>query len=364
VTLGSLFAGIGGFDLGFERAGMTTAWQVEIDKAARGVLERRFPHATRYEDIAAVGAHNLEPVDVICGGFPCQDLSVAGKRAGLAGERSGLFHEMVRVTDELKPDFLVWENVPGLLSSHRGRDFGIVLDALDRIGYSGAWTILDARYFGVAQRRRRVFGVFARGDSGTERCAEILALSERLRGNPAPRRQARKGTASTLAARTRGGGGLGTDLDLDGGLVADPISAREATTYAHAGNNCGRLHNVVPRVEATCTAGAHPGSYNGQDAYADGHLIPFDTAQITSADNRSNPQPGAPSHPITAHGHAPAIAGQGVRRLTPRECERLQGFPDDWTEVQANGPRYRQLGNAVAVPCAEWIGRRLMAVSS
>src|SRR3954468_9863595 len=114
-TFGSLFAGIEGFGAGFEAAGMKCAWQVELEPDCRSVLARHFPDVDRFADVREVGRHNLKPVDIVCGGFPCQDLSVAGKRKGLEGERSGLFYEMVRVTDELRPSFLIWENVPGLL---------------------------------------------------------------------------------------------------------------------------------------------------------------------------------------------------------------------------------------------------------
>ncbi|MCL1961678.1 MAG: DNA (cytosine-5-)-methyltransferase, partial [Desulfovibrionaceae bacterium] len=120
--VGSLFAGIGGFDLGFEQAGFTTAWQVEIDPLCRAVLARHFPHARRYDDVRAVGVHNLEPVEVLVGGFPCQDVSSMGARAGLAGNRTGLFWEVCRIAAEIRPQWLVLENVVGLLNSHAGRD--------------------------------------------------------------------------------------------------------------------------------------------------------------------------------------------------------------------------------------------------
>ena len=195
-TIGSLFAGIGGFDLGFERAGFTTTWACEIDPKAQSVLRLRFPNAKLHDDVCAVGAHNLEPVDVVTFGSPCQDLSVAGKRAGLAGDRSGLFHEAVRVIRELrnahgKPDFAIWENVPGAFSSNGGRDFAAVIDALVNIGARDvAWRVLDSRFFGVAQRRRRVFLV---ADFGGERAEQVLALTEGVRGYSPKGRQAREG---------------------------------------------------------------------------------------------------------------------------------------------------------------------------
>ncbi len=157
MKFGSLFTGVGGFDLGFERAGMECAWQVEFDKNCQNVLRKHWSETELFNDVRTVGKHNLEPVDVICGGFPCQDVSIAGKRAGLAGERSGLWSEFARIIDELEPKWVVIENVPGLLSSNRGRDFATVIRWLAERGYGVAWRILDSQYFGVAQRRRRVF---------------------------------------------------------------------------------------------------------------------------------------------------------------------------------------------------------------
>jgi DNA (cytosine-5)-methyltransferase 1 len=152
-TMGSLFAGIGGFDLGFERAGFKTKWQVEIDPYCRKVLEKHFPHAKRYNDVREVGAHNLEPVDVICGGFPCQDISNAGKRAGIEGERSGLWSEYARIVGELRPRFVVVENVAALL----GRGIGRVLGDLAEIGYDAEWEIISAADVGAPHLRERVW---------------------------------------------------------------------------------------------------------------------------------------------------------------------------------------------------------------
>ncbi|OQS33000.1 DNA cytosine methyltransferase [Chromobacterium haemolyticum] len=155
-TVGSLFAGIGGFDIGFENAGFRTVWQVEINPICRAVLSDRFPHAKQYEDVRAVGA-GLERVDVIVGGFPCQDLSTMGKRRGLEGERSGLFYEVCRIATELQPRWLVLENVTGLLSCGHGRDFQEVISTLAECGYVGYWRVLNAQYFGIPTSRRRVF---------------------------------------------------------------------------------------------------------------------------------------------------------------------------------------------------------------
>lgn len=162
-TIGSLFAGIGGFDIGFERAGFRSAWQVEINPICRAVLEDRFPHASRHEDVRACGSHNLERVDVIVGGFPCQDLSAMGRQRGLEGARSGLFYEVARILTELRPQWVVLENVTGLLSCRDGEDFQAVITTLAECGYVGCWRVLNAEYFGVPTKRRRVFLVAGLG---------------------------------------------------------------------------------------------------------------------------------------------------------------------------------------------------------
>jgi len=209
LTAVSLFAGVGGFDLAMQRNGIKTVATVEIDKNARGVLQHQFPEATHFEDVTKVTGHDLRAAGfipergIITGGFPCQDLSVAGKRAGLAGQRSGLYWEIIRLVDELSPKYLVLENVPGLLSSNDGRDMGIVIGALTDRGYGVSWRVLDAQYFGVAQRRRRVFIVGCAGDNGAA-SAEILALSESLRGDSAKGKPTRKDPAADAGTGANG----------------------------------------------------------------------------------------------------------------------------------------------------------------
>lgn len=156
-SIGSLFAGIGGFDIGFEKAGFKTLWQVEIDPICRTVLGAHFPHAKQFADIREISAKTLAPVDAIVGGFPCQDVSLMGKRRGLNGKRTGLFFDAIRIIRALRPKFVVFENVPGLLSSNDGRDFQIVLETLAQSGYVGTWRVLDSSFYGVPTKRRRLF---------------------------------------------------------------------------------------------------------------------------------------------------------------------------------------------------------------
>jgi len=200
----SLFAGVGGFDLAMERNGVEVVANVEIDKQCQKVLAKHFPKAKQFSDITDVKGSDLigagfEPSrGIITGGFPCQDLSVAGKRAGLVGERSGLFWEIARLIEETQTEWFILENVPGLLTSNKGKDFGVVIGTMADIGYSLAWRVLDAQYFGVPQRRRRVFIVGRRTGDGLS-SAEVLFKSEGLRRNTTQSKQAGQDTATSTA---------------------------------------------------------------------------------------------------------------------------------------------------------------------
>ena len=342
----SLFSGVGGIDLGLHRAGIRVVGQCEADEWRRAVLAERFPGVPCWDDVRAVrvgepagrgaadpvrapahdrgreaGAGLPDGVALIAGGFPCQDVSVAGRRAGLAGERTGLFWEFHRIIDTLRPRWVLLENVPGLLSSNHGRDFATIIDALDGIGYVGAWRILDSRWFGVPQRRRRVFIVCAdaRVDPRGERCAEVLAVGTRCGRDHQP------------------GGTTGES-------VAGALAGRSASRLDDACAGGGQLVTAAP-IAPAMSKGNRTGTGTIGVAYA------------------LRRDPGG-----TGQGHnTNYVPGEsGVRRLTPRECERLQGFPDDWTLIPWNGKpspdsrRYAALGDAVTVNVAEWIGRRIL----
>ena len=357
----SLFSGVGGFDLGFERAGIETVIQVEQDKHALAVLERHWPDVERLTDVrdvgegwkkgarrGAVGAERAQPdaehdgvslersdsdVDLIYGGFPCQDVSVAGKRAGLGGERSGLWFEFERIVSELRPRWVVIENVPGLLSSNGGADFAVILTGLDQLGFDASWAILDSQHFGVPQRRRRVFVVGGPRGRGAE---QVLSLCESCGGNP----------------ETGGTPGQDTTSTPDGGAhspggVANPLGA-------HHGRNDLDHDTYVTASAITASAGHHGHSSPRGDG-SDNLLVDDQIGTMTA-----NWHKGAGNTQVEMGIVQPTDAG--VRRLTPTECERLQGFPDGWTAGQADSHRYKQMGNAVTVPVAEWIGHRLVAV--
>jgi DNA (cytosine-5)-methyltransferase 1 len=199
----SLFAGIGGFDLAMQRQGVKVVASVEIDKKCQEVLAHRFPESKIFDDVITVKGSDLiaagftPRTGIITGGFPCQDLSVAGKRAGLAGARSGLFWEIARIVDETQTEYFVIENVPGLLSSNNGADFGVVIGTMADLGYSLGWRVLDAQHFGVPQRRKRVFIVGRRGADSTSP-AEILFNSQGSRRSTSQKQQERETTTGSV----------------------------------------------------------------------------------------------------------------------------------------------------------------------
>lgn len=335
MTVGSLFSGVGGLDLGLSRAGWSHDWLCESDPWRRTILAQHFPGVAIHEDVRNFGHDAMgggAPPDLIAGGFPCQDVSVAGRRAGLAGERSGLWHEFHRIVAALQPRAVLVENVPGLLSSNGGEDMGVVLDALANLGYGVAWRVLDAQHFGVPQRRRRVFLLaLPDGRAGAHRAAEILGLPGISSGDSPQGSEAWADHAGGPARRA------------DDGRVAHTLTRK----YDSSDDGGGRGTPLV-------VAGAldrRQGGADDNDAQAR-HLVAQPLAHTLTKTGAS------------AGGHAPDAAnyiysGIGVRRLMPVECERLMGWPDGWTAPGSDARRYAACGDGVAAPVAEWIGRRL-----
>jgi len=249
----SLFAGVGGFDLAMQRQGVRVVASVEIDKNCNQVLANHFPEATQFNDITTVKGEDLinagftPSAGIITGGFPCQDVSVAGRRAGLAGARSGLFWEAARIVEETQSEYFILENVPGLLSSNKGADFGVVIGTMADLGYSIGWRVLDAQYFGVPQRRKRVFIVGRRATSGG--VAEILFKSEGLRRDTSQIIQARQDT-TTSTARSFGQSSFAGYTEGPATITAtsykrpednvvvyaDPVGTLQARDYKGVGN--------------------------------------------------------------------------------------------------------------------------------
>jgi DNA (cytosine-5)-methyltransferase 1 len=368
----------------------TTAWHhldweplafSEIEPFPSAVLAHHWPDVPNLGDMTKHNEWTIrDTVDLLVGGTPCQSFSVAGLRKGLRDSRGGLMLTYLEIAQRFRPRWIVWENVPGVLSSNGGRDFGSFLGALVELGYGFAYRVLDAQWFGVPQRRRRVFVVGCLGDATS--AAKVLFESESVRRDSPPSRKARE-VAPTSPSRSTASGkftfpclmaNAGSKLWLgnqealtgdfhileprtpEGGnpLPAIAYSIRLANTSS---NGWGIQEEVTHTLD--CTAGP---------------AIAFDTTQATSPSNYSNPKPGDPCQPLAAGAHSPAVATQqAVRRLTPTECERLQGFPDDHTLIPwrnkpadqcPDGPRYKALGNSMAVPVMRWIGERIHKINT
>lgn len=426
LTAVSLFAGIGGLDRALELSGVKVTAAVEIDEACRGVLARHFPQTALFGDVREVTGDHLRASGLVPGrgivtaGWPCQGNSQAGRRKGMDDARSGLWSEVVRILADTRPRWFLGENVPGLLSVNDGLDFLTVVRDLDELGYGVAWRVLDAQHFGVPQRRPRVLIAGCLGDGAAP--VEVLLEPESRQGDSAARGEAGADVAGCLGSRA--GGSRTTDLDGHGAYVVGAL----ATCGPGAGWRIGPDEAAAGHlVVSALQGGGRRGHRIDAEGAAGGQLIPFDLAQITSGANRANPQAGDPmpvvaatSQPMVAYAltsrndrndrndrednwvvspragerviaHTLTSAGadasedgtgrgsplvptsKGVRRLTPLERERLQGFPDDWTrwtlrngrEVeQSDSARDRQTGNAVAVPVIEWAVRRIVAVSA
>jgi DNA (cytosine-5)-methyltransferase 1 len=402
---GSICSGIEAATVAVAPLGWDPAFFAEIDPFCCALLQHHYPTVPNVGDFTRIGKETtVGAIDLVIGGTPCQSFSVAGRRGGLADPRGNLTLEYFALLDRLRPQWMVWENVPGLLSDDHGRTFGTCLGLLAELGYGFAYRILNAEYAGLAQRRHRVFLVGYLGDWRPP--AAVLFERHSLSGYPAPCRETREDVAAGL----------------------------------------------TPGVDSESTSG-YVDRYRADDV----HVLPFDTTQITSKENRSQPQPGAACHPLTATGRPPAVIplqyaeqatrdqrenGMGiahagdpmytlectrqhgvmidntyapgkstsssrvqdrqvlapcltqnygkqpdnsdtsagpmlivgdartqVRMLTPTECEALQGLPRNYTLVPyrgtlaKDGPRYRAIGNSFAVPVVRWIAQRITQVA-
>jgi DNA (cytosine-5)-methyltransferase 1 len=388
----SLFSGVGGFDLGLEAAGMETVFQCEWDKHATNILEKHWPHGPRWGDISTLtGKHILQHapvIDVVAWGSPCQDLSVAGKRTGLEGQRSGLFHEGMRIIKELRketnneyPRISIWENVAGALSSNRGDDFGIILNEMAEAGALVIeWAVLDAQYFGVAQRRKRIY-VIAIFDSAISRSCPnpLLPVSEGV-----PRHIEESQSAWKKATETVGGSVAYTksrraqsvdDYETWIENVVNPtlnqfdqgdIRTTTAITQLVLFENSYRDGARIAKEQITQTLSAKMGTGGGNTpmvAYSVREDVKNKNFSATPIDQSLALQTMRMSP--SSH-HAQTVINQNtvVRRLTPLECERLMGWPDDWTAGQSDTHRYKQCGNGVASPVAQWIAQQLLKLNT
>lgn len=360
MTLGSFFDGIGGWLGAAKHAGVSPLWASEIEPFPCEVTAHHFPEVQQLGDITKLRAEDIPPVDIVCAGSPCQDLSTAGKRGGLDGERSGLFRTAIRLVHSMrertgKPRFFVWENVMGAFTSNKGNDFRAVLEEIGRaeipLPPHGRWTrgglvdlpqcqiawrVLDAQYFGVPQRRKRIFLIADFGATG--RCAgEILFERESVQGNTCA------GGATRQAA---------TDGAKD--------STRAAEQYA-VGERMG------DRIQMNATKSVTLSALGGGGAAKNG-LYCLPTWTMGHDEREAGFQLGIADTVTRSDYKQPQICNQGyiVRRLTPTECERLQGLPDGYTLIDSkrcsDTARYKALGNGMAQPCADYVIKRIVEV--
>ena len=400
LTYGSLFSGVGGMDMGFDTH-MDCVFQVEWDKHAQSILRRHWPDVPKWGDVQEVNGADLPPCDVLTFGSPCQDLSVAGKRNGLDGERSSMFYQATRIIKEMRdatasrptgplPRAVVWENVPGALSSNNGHDFRAVLDTLEDIGsHLTEWAVLDAQHYGVPQRRRRIFLVAILDTAIASRCPDpLLPVSEGRRGDYAKGRKKGQEVAGSVATSVDAGS---THRQLGHGhyVKDDTASALKQRDYKDAidlavvpfvtNRRLGHGKYVEDDVASSVT------TTNSSDQF-DLAVVPFVKSRRAVAqpiifdgtrhdDFRMDTEivPTLKQRMGTGGGQVPMVAepvttSLAVRRLTPLECERLMGWPDDHTRYtdtgkeQADSNRYKQCGNGVAAPAARWIAGHLKEI--
>ena len=396
----SVCSGIEAASVAWHPLGWQSVAYSEIEPFPCQVLKHHYPTVPNLGDMTKFKEWNLESnVDVFVGGTPCQSFSVAGLRKGLDDPRGNLMLVFLAIAKQYRPNWLVWENVPGVLSSADGRDFGSFLGGLAILGYGFAYRVLDAQYFGVAQRRRRVFVV---GYFGNWRpAAAVLFERESLSGHPAPCREKGKGvttspragspdgkeTIGTLMARDYKGIG-NQDLQDGRGLVLDPIALAENTIgrKPENGGNGDGFTDGGPMYTLNVTGVHGVAQPIAFDAYnqttsdtvtalrcAAGGVFDNTVAQSIIAPTltaANDPSRSPQSSEVTQQVYSVLQASMAVRRLTCVECERLQGFPDRYTDIQPkgkatpDGPRYKALGNSMAVPVMAWIGKRIQEVDA
>ena len=351
----SVCSGIEAATVAWHSLGWEPVAFAEIDAFPSAVLAHHFPTVPNLGDISKVDWRPYHgTVDLVVGGTPCQSFSIAGRREGMGGA-SGLVHEYFRLLDEVRPRWFVWENVPGAFSSHRGKDFESILGAWNQLGYHVAWRVLDAQYFGVPQRRRRIFAV---GHSRSwQHPVQILFEPESLRRNTPAGGKARKEAAPAERGTAKWPAEVASTLNA-------AFGKKLGLENQHI--NEGAPLFVPSKIGTLAASGAGTSRPAGQ-----GNELDFLVPHILDYELNISPLSGScgpllKGSPSGGGNPLPALVGFRVRRLTPTECERLQGFPDGWTDIPwrgkdhaPDGPRYKALGNSMAVPCMRWIGERI-----
>lgn len=396
----SIFSGIEAASVAWGPLGWEPLLFSEIEEFPSAVLKARFPSVPNLGDITKINwkeaVRDFGRPDIVVGGSPCQSFSIAGNRTGLDGA-SGLMWEYVRCVREVRPRWFVWENVPGALSSAHGEDFGCLLRSMDELGYGLAWSILDAQFAGVPQRRRRVFLV---GSLGDRRSAEVLFEPESLSWDTQSSREKRQELAAGAGGRAEAAGfrwNAGGDTALSVGETSPTVVSSEPPAVCagfrwHQGSGAGSIgleKEQSPTLDYTkppavlCMTDTQPHSMVSDEICgclsSTMHKDPPVTMKIRGG------RPGGGKGPLLQTDMSATLATSNdqtlfepvafaanqryeVRKLTPRECERLMGMPDDWTKIPyrgksadecPDGPRYRAIGNSMAVPVMRWIGKRI-----
>lgn len=421
----SVCSGMEAASVAWEPLGWKAVGFSEIEPFPCAVLKHRFPNTPNYGSLTEYQSWPLQPgsIDLLVGGTPCQSFSVAGLRKGLADPRGNLALVFLGLADKLKPRWIVWENVPGVLSSGGGRDFGSFLGALEQLGYGWAYRVLDAQYFGVPQRRRRVFVVASLG--GRDAAASVLLKPESVCWHPAPRRKKGKEVATDAGAGVEAGRGCW----LDGGQVSQTLDAvlqkgqsmpeknrfpavlqpmpfrkskraqtetdHETWVEADASNTLNNFdlgdtrttHAVVEQqvyenhpndsritgpLDVAPTVVSRFGTGGGNVPLVNNEPITFQPGNLRREAGADPSTVATTTLKASMGDQMPHIAtAMAVRRLTPVECERLQGFPDNWSQIPwkgkpadqcPDGPRYKCAGNSMAVPVMRWIGEQIARV--
>jgi len=311
LTFFDLFAGVGGFRLGMEKAGHTCVGSCEWDKYSRETYKKNFGSYPEYDDAKDLHPQSLPHFDVLCAGFPCQAFSIAGKRMGFEDTRGTIFFEIARIAKEKRPSYLFLENVKGLLSHDSGRTFATIISTLDEMGYDAEWQVLNSKYF-VPQNRERIFII---GHLRGERSRQVFPIG---------------------------------DFDSED----DKQKPKKIVGIV---NDRGNLRGVE---KATCIDSNY---WKGCDNHAQRTMICKPVLTPDREEKRQNgrrfKEDGEPAFTINTQDRHTLHDGLRIRKLTPVECERLQGFPDGWTSGVSDTQRYKQMGNAVTVPVVEYIAK-------
>ncbi len=410
---GSVCSGVEAATVAWHSLGWQPQWFSEIEQFPSAVLNHHYPNVPNFGDMTKYKEWKNDPIDLLVGGTPCQSFSVAGLRKGLDDPRGNLMLTYLAIAEQYRAKWLVWENVPGVLSSNGGKDFGAFLGALGQLGYGFAYRVLDAQYFGVPQRRKRVFVVGCLGNWRS--AAAVLFESHSLQGHSAPSReegQKPSPSVTTGAPFSRKGnervecdavvpisfGGQMSNVQTDNNLsqtlqaknpqavmtsrmrgFGDYIQDETASTvkardYKDATDLVAQATAETTLSDVTMSITASYGSGGADLATKPMVCVPstYDMKQ------HHNPQPTdtfalTTGNCNTIRGDSPLIKASKVRRLTPKECERLQGFPDNYTQIPyrkkgaadcADGARYKAMGNSMAVPVMKWIGERIEMVEA